>query len=199
MSRGYYTHYPRAILWLVPGGEHASDGTGDGVDVEPFYLSKLPVTNEQYEAYAPEFERSPAAPGDRDPAVGMSFEEAAGYCNWYAAIARKPIRLPTETEWEYACRGVSTPDEEVATGGIWHRDNTEGTVPPLDDGRANGFGLFGMLGGVWEWTEGASGPALRGGSIRLPPSDIAWSVRREALATDRFPDAGFRIARSFRS
>ena len=206
MTRGYYTHYPRAILWLVPGGEHVSTGSRDPVEVEPFYLSKLPVTNEQYEAYTRDFQRSPLAPGDRDPALGMSFREAEGYCAWYAEIARKPIRLPTETEWEYACRGVSTPGEPIETGGTWHRDNTEGIVPPLDDQKANGFGLFGMLGGAWEWTgrprdgsrNGSRNPVLRGGSILLPPSDITWSLRREALADDRFPDAGFRIARSFR-
>lgn len=202
MSAEHYTAYPRPILWLVPEGELTA----------PFYLSKLPVTNEQFEAFDPGFERSALAPGDRDPAVGVSWEDAAEYCAWYAEVARKPIRLPAEEEWEHACRAGAHgrwffgDDPETAEEFVWHRGNSGEAVPPLDGKRTNGFGLHAMLGGVWEWTASPAGGGdpsaplriLRGGSFRTPLDELSCSLRR-AEAPDRpVPDAGFRIARSFR-
>ncbi len=211
--RELYTAYPRPILWLVPGGE-VTVGGGESASprrtaaVEPFYLSKLPVSNRELEAFAPGFVRSPVSPGDRDPAVGVSWQEAAAYCARYAEVARKPIRLPTELEWEHACRaGAAGPwffgdDAARAEELVWHRGNSGETVPPLDAKRANGFGLHAMLGGVWEWT--ASGEAagerriLRGGSFRDELAAISCSARRAEPPDARFDDAGFRIAKSLR-
>ncbi len=227
-ERKYYTAYPRPILWLIPGGEAHVGGTGPGTGsdaepaftaaVEPFYLSKLPVTNEQFEAFDPGFERAPVSPGDRDPAVGVSWYDAAEYCSWYAEVARKPIRLPTEIEWEHACRGAEDGGgrtDELA----WHRGNSGGgvRVPALDAKPTNGFGLHAMLGGVWEWTGSVYRPyplegeepvrdgepddvprVLRGGSFREPLREIGCSARRAEPPDAWFDDAGFRIARSFR-
>jgi formylglycine-generating enzyme required for sulfatase activity len=228
-EREYYTAYPRPILWLVPGGEGEVGGVGPGggsdsapafrAEVEPFYLSKLPVTNEQYEAFDPGHERSPVSPGDRDPAVGVSWYDAAEYCAWYAEVARKPIRLPTEIEWEYACRGGGDGDDRASDELAWHRGNSAGgaRIPALDAKPTNGFGLHAMLGGVWEWTGSVYRPypldgeepvrdgepddvprVLRGGSCREPLGEITCSVRRAEPPEARFEDAGFRIARSFR-
>jgi len=220
-ERDYYTAYPRPILWLVPGGEATWNGAT--VEIEPFYLSKLPVTNEQFEAFDPGFERSATSPGDRDPAVCVSWRDAAEYCSWYAEVARKPIRLPTEVEWEYACRAGAAgpcpgPGDDV-DGLAWHGGNSGADrVPPLDGKPTNGFGLHALLGGVWEWTGSAyvpepvtGGPAaeardadpgaprvLRGGSFRTSREELSCSRRRGEEAEARFDDAGFRIARSFR-
>lgn len=209
--RDYYTDYPRTILWLVPGG----------ADVEPFYLGKLPVTNEQYEAFDPGFERQPASPGDRDPATGVSWPDAAAYCRWYAELSRKPMRLPSEAEWEHACRG-GTPagaagpwfwGDDPAGGDdhAWDAGSSGGRMHPLDAKKANGFGLFGMLGGVWEWTgslfvpdgsdESTGEPryVLRGGSFLTPRAAATCARRRAEPAGTRFPDAGFRVARNLRA
>ena len=242
-ERDYYTAYPRPILWLVPGGEVAVGGPEPDAApaftaaVEPFYLSKLPVTNEQFEAFDPGYERSAASPEDRDPAVDVSWQDAVEYCAWYAEVARKPIRLPSEVEWEHACRagtsgrwpfGDDGPGLPGGSGGsadlddfLWHRGNCAGDrVPPLDGKRANGFGLHGMLGGVWEWTASVYRPyplapaappdaeqgaeseeprVLRGGSFRTPLDSISSSLRRAEAPSSGFDDAGFRIARSFRT
>jgi len=196
-ERDFYTRYPRPVLWLVPAGE----------GIAPFYVSTLPVTNEQFEAFDPGFERSPAASGDRDPALGVSWEDAAGYCAWYAEIARKAIRLPDETEWEHACRAGTAgrafwgDDPEAADRLAWHAGNSDpDRVPPLDAKPSNPFGLFAMLGGVWEWTASADGEAriLRGGCWRLPPAELTCALRRAELPARHLPDAGFRIARSLR-
>lgn len=186
-----YTHYPRAILWLVRGGEAAIGGKT--VSVQSFYLSKLPLTNVQFEAFHPEFERSANSPDDDDIAVGVDFEQARGYCEWYAGVSRKPMRLPTDTEWEYACGAQTTasdPDRH-----IWHAGNSGDTVPNLNKKRPNPFGLLGMLGGVWEWTDSG---ALRGGSFRTPLEEIESGVRRSHDPPERADDIGFRVARSLK-
>ena len=227
MARDVYTRYPRPILWLVPGGTISIGGPEADAQprfvaaVEPFYIGKLPVTNEQFEAFDPGFERSPLSPGDRDPAAGVSFAMAAAYCEWYAGVSRKPMRLPTEVEWEYACRAGSTEryfsgaDPRAAEDYLWHRGNRPERMPALDGKKANGFGLYGMLGGVWEWTSslyrsypltepyGGKGAVpgarvLRGGSVRLGIDEISCSSRRAVEPAERPDDAGFRIVKSFR-
>ncbi len=226
MARDSYTRYPRPILWLVEGGTVTIGGAeADArptfeVAVEPFYVGKLPVTNEQFEAFDPGFERSPLSAGDTDPAAGVSFEAAAAYCEWYAGVTRKPMRLPTEVEWEYACRAgspeswFSGPDPEVAGAHVWHRGNSPDRMPELDGKRANEFGLYGMLGGVWEWTGSRyrtypltephrrrsalpGDRVLRGGSVRLGLDEISCSLRRAEKPTARPDDVGFRIVKSF--
>jgi len=217
--RDYYTDYPRTILWLVPGGG----------GIEPFYLGKLPLTNEQFEAFDPGFERSPASPGDRDPATGVSWHDADEYCRWYAEVSRKPMRLPSEAEWEHACRGGAVSRGRAPAAGspgaaaarwfwgddpaagddhAWDAETSGGRLHALDAKKANGFGLFGMLGGVWEWTGSLYEPGgdpdagahrvLRGGSFLTPRAEATCCRRRGEPADARFADAGFRVARSLR-
>jgi len=199
-----YTSYPRPVFWLVPEREESPA-------VAPFYLSTLPVTNRQLEACTGERRRSTWAPADDDPAIGVSIELASEYCAWYARIARKAIRLPTEVEWEHACRGgrehdwwtegsidPRSSDPRSLDGWAWHAGNSGGgPVPALDAKRTNPFGLHAMLGGVWEWVLGEDGPVLRGGSWRTPAEELGCSVRRAPTA-ELEAEAGFRIARSLR-
>jgi formylglycine-generating enzyme required for sulfatase activity len=224
-----YTQYPRPILWLVRGGGATIGGVEDDslpaftVSVASFYLSKLPVTNVQFEAFDPTFVRGACSRGDEDPAVGVDFEQAHGYCDWYARVSRKPMRLPTEVEWEYACRGGTTTRYFFGDSGdevgrhIWHEGNSGEIMPPLKKARPNPFGLHSMLGGVWEWTaslyraypvEEEDGrdayPAaglrvLRGGSFRTSLERIGSGVRRACEPERRGDDVGFRVGRSLRA
>lgn len=188
---------PAAPGAILPAGRERAE-------VAPFYLSKWPITNEQYEAFDPGFQRSPVSQGDRESAVGVTFGEAAAYCRWYADISRKPIRLPTELEWEYAARGGSATSffwgDQAADADLyaWHAGNSEGRQHPADEKKANGFGLHGMAGGVWEWTLCEHGPVLRGGSFRTLPEELTCELRRPAPADLRADDVGFRVVRDFR-
>ena len=203
-----YAHVPRTILWLIPGGEIEIEGRL--VPVEPFYLSKWPVTNEQFEAFDAGYQRSPTSPGDRDLATGVSFEQAHGYCAWYAEVSRKPMRLPTEVEWRYACRGTELAGDapswcatpESVDRSCWHAGNSGGRVQPPEHLTANGFGLHGMLGSVWEWVAPEADGAedrrtLCGGSFRLSASELHCELAKRESANFA-DDTGFRVARSFR-
>ena len=201
MKTDAYTRYPRPVLWLVPEGEiEWPPGGGERQVVAPFYLSTLPVTNRQLEAFAPGRTRSPAAPGDDDPALAVSLAEARAYCRWYGELARKPIRLPAEVEWEHACRagGAWPGPDDPRWGAVWGAETSEGErVPPLAAKPSNGFGLHAMLGGVWEWVE-AEEPVLRGGSWRTPRVEMLAGARRVAGPEEAPAEAGFRIAKSLR-
>ena len=196
-----YTQVPRTTLWLVQGGELPLS-TGTAVEIGSFYIGKGPITNQQYEAFAPDRRRPAHSPGDDDPVAGVTFDEAAAYCAWYAALAKKPFRLPTEAEWEFACRGGTGSrwffgdDPERADTYVWHRGNSDGRCHEIETLRANPAGLHDLLGNVWEWVTASEGTAvLRGGSYRNTIEEMAADARRPCAATERIDDAGFRIVR----
>jgi len=113
-------------------------------------------------------------------------------------------RLPTEAEWEYACRAGTTgprygPLDDIA----WYRGNSHERLHEVGSKRPNGWGLYDMLGNVWEWCWDVYDAevygtyrVLRGGGW----SDEHWScrasVRRRSHPTFTIDDVGFRIARS---
>ena len=196
----------------------AGERTAFVAGVKPFYISRAPISNLQYECYNPGHVRDPGSPHDDWPATGVSFADASGYCAWYAGVSRKAMRLPTEIDWEYACRGGTSGrcfygEREAADDYAWHAENSGGRLERTETKKANPFGLYGMLGGVWEWTGSlhlpypahagdgrddprAPGPrVLRGGSYRTPPRSLGCGVRRAEEPEARADDFGFRIAR----
>jgi formylglycine-generating enzyme required for sulfatase activity len=185
-----YTQVPRTTFWLLPEGL-----LGD-TDVSPFYIGTTPITNEQYRAFDPSFKPAPASPGPNHPAVAVTLAEARAYCEWYGELAKKPIRLPTDIEWEYACRAGSVTRTFFKDDGdayVWDAENSAGQAAEVGKKRANANGLYDMLGLVWEWTSDGS---LRGGSFREARASLDCGLRRRADAALRSDDVGFRIVRS---
>jgi len=112
-------------------------------------------------------------------------------------------RLPTDAEWQVACRAGSTGARYDRLDDIaWHAGNSGGAVHPVGTKTPNAWGLFDMLGNVWEWCWDLYDPA-RYGSYRIIRgggwSDPEWScragVRRKTSPIASFDDLGFRVAR----
>ena len=99
-------------------------------------------------------------PGDT-PAVCVSWNDALAYCRWASRRTGLNVRLPTEAEWEYACRAGTTgpynaPGRPDQLG--WFAPAAGGRPQPVGRLRPNAWGLFDMHGNVWQWCSDAFGP-----------------------------------------
>ena len=135
----------------------------------PFALGKFPVTVEEYRRFRPA--HSPEEPADW-PVVRVSWQDATDYCHWLTEKRGQRFRLPTEPEWEFACRaGTRTPfavgDEIALTQANYLYDEAGrqigagkrtavGSYPP------NAFGLHDLHGNVCEWVADSWHPELPG-------------------------------------
>ncbi len=107
---------------------------------------------------APVSWRSPGfAQSDDDPVVVISWDDAVAFCKWLAGQTGEPIRLPSEAEWEYACRaGRSSGDvPENLDETAWYAENSEGRTHPVGTKKPTAVGLHDMHGNAWEWCDTA--------------------------------------------
>ena len=189
------------------------------VELEPFRLAATPVTQELYARVT-----GTSAPenGERLPLVDVSWWDAVNFCNtlsWLEGL--KPAyrlgsaditwlpssdgyRLPTEAEWEYACRAGTTGPrygdlDEIA----WYRANSGEHIHPVGGKLANSWGFHDLLGNVWEWCWDIYDAevygdyrVIRGGGWCDEQWSCRASVRRRTMPTLRIEDLGFRLARS---
>ncbi|WP_084464123.1 formylglycine-generating enzyme family protein [Microtetraspora fusca] len=212
----------------IPAGEIVlrDEGTKTRwtVEVAAFRLAPHPVTRELYRAVVGEAPDSPAGP--RTPVTDVSWLDAVRFCNLLSraeglypcySIGDDPdgrdvvcdweadgYRLPSEAEWEYACRagtsGVRYGElDEIA----WYRENSGGEIHDVATRAPNAWGLHDMIGNVWEWCWDVYDPAVygpyrvfRGGGVYDLPRGCRASCRRKSHPTFRIDDLGFRLARS---
>jgi formylglycine-generating enzyme required for sulfatase activity len=134
---------------------------------EPFHMSQTPITFEHYAAFAQAKGHKVPAPADfrwNDapatlPVVGVDWQHARDYAEWLGEQTGASCRLPSEAEWEFACRAGTTtaywwgddfdPTMANTREGGPVRPTPVGTFPPTP----NDWGLYDMSGNVWEWIE----------------------------------------------
>ena len=205
------------------------------VDVkEPFYIGKTEVTNAAYRSFLdasaydgkgdtdPAYdlylrhfrEKSLMSKDDDYPIVWISWNNAVAFCKWAG------LKLPTEAQWEHACRaGTTTPyyfgqDDKNAGDYGWSHTNSEALTHPVALKKPNAWGLYDMHGNVWEWVEddfvgsydgapvdgsarieGKLTKALRGGSWSNNTWDYVFgsSGRFNTAPGNASNDVGFRV------
>jgi len=121
-------------------------------------------------------------------------------CDWDA----DGYRLPTEAEWEYACRaGTSGARYGELADIAWYRGNSDGRVHEVGGKAPNAWGLYDTIGNVWEWCWDLYDPKVygpyrvfRGGGAYDRQWGCRASSRRKSHPTLRIDDLGFRVARS---
>jgi len=182
----------------------------------PFYLQATPVTQGQWRARMGD-NLSQFKKGDDYPVEQVSWNDAQAFLQKLNAMdPGKNYRLPTEAEWEYACRAGTVGERYGELDAIaWYEGNSGGQTHPAGEKQPNAWGLYDMLGNVWEWCSDwygenyyASSPAtdprgpmsgrsrvLRGGSWYDIDSGTRGAKRSRDLPDSRDYNLGFRCAR----
>lgn len=157
---------------------------------KPFYLGVYEVTQQQYEAV---MGANPSRfKGANNPVEQVAWADAVTFCKKLSAKTGKTVRLPTEAQWEYACRagsktrfGCGDTDSDLP-GSTWLDWNAGGKTHPVGEKKPNRFGLHDMHGNVWEWCADwyadsyTRPPAGQAGAIDHDPAGAASGDHRVA-------------------
>jgi formylglycine-generating enzyme required for sulfatase activity len=182
--------------------------------IAPFWISQVEIPWEAFDVFVYRLDETsgelkqadavtrpskPYLPPDRGfghegfPAISMSYQCATAFCQWLSERSGKNYRLPTEKEWELACRAILSFEEESALFkndyGIdnyesalkdyaWFVDNADGAPHAVGTRKPNRWGLHDMHGNVQEWCIDADGqPITKGGSYRDSAEKLKVSAR----------------------
>jgi formylglycine-generating enzyme required for sulfatase activity len=191
----------------------------------PFWISATEVTNEQYERFDPNHRALRGRHGlsreDDEAVIFVTWHDAVAFCEWLSDTEGETYRLPTEAEWEYACRAGTRTDYHTGDAlpeawqknqkATWRAESVPlhvATTPP------NAWGLHDMHGNVEEWCLDWYGPypdslqtdlvgygdgycrVTRGGSHGTPVVYLRSANRMGTLPTDRSWMIGFRVVQA---
>ena len=209
--------------FLMGSPDNESDAYSDEkpqhkVTVADFYIGRYLITQAQWEVVMDR--NSSRFKGDNLPVERVSWEEAVEFCDRLTKNTGKQYRLPTEAEWEYACRAGSATkyyfgdEKQKLDHYAWYDGNSKSKTHPVGEKQPNQFGLYDLHGNVWEWCldhwhdnyEGAptNGSAwlnednegvrvIRGGAWLNFPRNCRSACRVNYIPGARYFNIGFRV------
>jgi formylglycine-generating enzyme required for sulfatase activity len=148
----------------------------------PFYMSRYEVTAGQYRAIVPGLRYTTIS--SSHPVEGVTWDEAKRFCTLLENRLGRKVRLPTEAEWEYACRANTKTtfycgdDYKALDGVAWYNENSDVTAHAVGGKRSNAFNLFDMHGNALEWVE----DDFHFNYIGAPSDGSAWIDKPRASA-----------------
>jgi len=197
------------LIMSIQGKQHEVTLT------KPFYMGKHEVTQEQWEAV---MGKNPSdIKGAKLPVTNVSWLDCKEFIKKLNDKTNGGYRLPTEAEWEYACRAGTTTaysfGDKITPKDVNYVGSKIGESVAVGSYKPNAFGLYDMHGNVWEWCEDwrgeypfaetdPKGPAngeyrvLRGGSRFNNELCARSSIRNNDFSTNRASTYGFRLART---
>jgi len=207
-------------------GRRTDEGPQHEVTIsQPFYMGKYEVTQAQWRAVSllPKVKMNLTSDpskfqGDDLPVEQVGWDVISEFCARLSKATGKTYRLPTEAEWEYACRaGTTGPYAGDLNAMAWYSGNSGGKSHPVGHKQPNGFGLFDMHGNVWEWCsdsysekyyfsssivdpagpESGLGRIVRGCGWKNPAAGCRSASRGWTLPIIGNPDIGFRLVRTY--
>jgi formylglycine-generating enzyme required for sulfatase activity len=220
--------HPASYVMGTEGGEAPEKPAHKVTFAAPFAVARYEVTQELYQSV---MGQEPSKwKGPRNSVEKVTWDEAVAFCRKATEVLRarklirpdEEVRLPSEAEWEYACRAGTTTAYSFGdavkdlTEYAWYKDNSKGHDPPVGKKRGNPWGFHDMHGYVWEWVADGWHPdykdapadgsvwqggqkgekVIRGGSW-AHPADMCRSAYRRALPVGTRSDAvGFRCVRA---
>jgi formylglycine-generating enzyme required for sulfatase activity len=165
---------------FVPGGSFKmgsphrmatnSEKPQHNVTVPDFYIGKYQITQWQWQTVMNKYPSHFKSDLDL-PVENISWNDARRFCEKLSQMTGKAYRLPSEAEWEYACRAGTTGDYAGDLDAMaWYGKNAENKTHPVGQKQPNAFGLYDMHGNVWEWCEDIWHDSYKG----APTDGSAW-------------------------
>jgi formylglycine-generating enzyme required for sulfatase activity len=199
-------------LVLIQSGEFEM-GSNDGDPSEKpvhkvkisksFYIGKFDVTQAQYEKV---MRKNPSQfKGDSLPVESLTYADAEEFCKKASKLAGRPMTLPTEAEWEYACRAgtktmYNTGDTVAALDqAAWYKSNSEDKTHPVGQKKPNLWGLYDMHGNVWQWCRDWYADDYYSKSPAADPDGPAQGTARVLRGGSWNDDAGCKSARRYKT
>jgi len=219
--------YVNTNKWLSSDSTLSNPGSGSDRKVmkwtetiEPFYVMKYPVTQQLYHDVWNEEE---VGPSERNlPMTNVSWLDSIVFCNELSRMLGRTecytitddsentiynktangFRLLSDAEWQYTCKAGTTGYRYASIDQIaWFQENSNGSVHPVGQLLPNPWGLYDMIGNVWEWcwdlydTERYGDYRIfRGGSWAEVENNCGSTTRRKSMPDFKIDDLGFRIA-----